>query len=265
MSLQNFPDGTSMKGSSGLEIVPALLLVGGLGTRLRSIISSTPKPLAKLGNAPFLELLVQQLREQGIRRLIMCTGYMAEDVQTAFGDGSEYGLSISYSKEAQPLGTAGAVKLAKSMTGEAENVVVLNGDSFVKLDLLHLLALHKQRRAVATLAARRVDDASRYGSLKVDENSRVMAFLEKSSRPEPGIVNAGVYVFSRDIFEHIPDGNSSLEKDVFPNILKYGVYAVEQNGLFIDIGTPDDYHRAQAISDRLYEAALSKDNSEYKQ
>ncbi len=122
------------RGMSMPPATPALLLVGGLGTRLRSAVPSVPKPLASVGKKSFLELLIRQLKHQGIRRLILCTGYLADQVENEFGDGRALDLEISYSKELEPLGTAGAVKLAQSHLGNVSEFLVMNGDSFLEID-----------------------------------------------------------------------------------------------------------------------------------
>ncbi|MGB8028090.1 MAG: nucleotidyltransferase family protein [Terracidiphilus sp.] len=236
---------------------PALLLVGGLGTRLRSAVPSLPKPLASVGKKSFLELLIRQLKHQGICRLIMCTGYLADQVETEFGDGRALDLAISYSKELEPLGTAGAVKLAQSHLGDVSEFLVMNGDSFLEIDLRPFIQFHRDRHALVSMAVVRVEDSSRYGTVQVDSNQKVIGFVEKAGSNGPGLVNGGIYVFSPEVLQYIPQGRSSLEKDVFPHLLNKGVYAREHRGMFIDIGTPEDYERAQALCDRLYHAALS--------
>jgi NDP-sugar pyrophosphorylase family protein len=241
----------------GLENIPAVLLVGGLGTRLRSVVPNAPKPLATIGDKSFLDLLVQQLRYQGVRRLVMCTGYLADQIENRFGDGGQLGIAIEYSKELQPLGTAGAVKLAESLLASASESIVMNGDSFMEVDLNGLLQFHREVKAMVTMAVRRVENAGRYGTVRMQGN-RVAGFLEKTGNEAPGVVNAGVYIFSREVLSKIPAGPCSLEKDIFPKLLDCGVYALEQQGVFIDIGTPEDYARAQEICDRLYEAASLK-------
>src|SRR5215468_2489689 len=112
--------------------VKAALLVGGKGTRLQSVLPSTPKPLASIGDRPFLDLLVRQLSNQGVRNLVMCTGHLAEQVEAAFGDGQALGMSIAYSKETRPLGTGGAVKLAEKYLRDSSDFLVMNGDSFLE-------------------------------------------------------------------------------------------------------------------------------------
>jgi len=235
--------------------IPAVLLVGGMGTRLRSLVPSTPKVLASVGNRSFLELLIRQLRAQGISRLVMCTGYLADQVENEFGNGREWGVAIEYSKELSPLGTAGAVKLAQRHLQDSSDFLVMNGDSFVQLDFQRLLRFHRQSGGLATMAVVQVESASRYGTVRLDEHHRVIGFMEKTGSNLPGLINAGVYMFNRAIFQHIPETPSSLEKDIFPQLIKRGLYAVTQRGMFIDIGTPEDYAFAQLLCDRLYDAA----------
>lgn len=239
-----------------------MLLVGGMGTRLRSVVSSKPKPLAPVGDIPFLELLVLQLRSQGIRRLVMCTGYQAEQVQGEFGDGRKWGVRIEYSNEPRPLGTAGAIKFAEQLLLQASDFLVMNGDSFLQFDFRQFNRFHREHCGLASIAVRGVPDASRYGTVHLDDRDRVVGFREKMGIAEPGIINGGVYLFKRAILQHIPEGPASLEKDVLPRILESGAFALKQNGIFIDIGTPEDYARAQALYNSLSHAALSDPRAE---
>jgi NDP-sugar pyrophosphorylase family protein len=231
-----------------MQHVKAVMLVGGLGTRLRSVVPSTPKVLASIGERSFLELLVRQLRAQGIHRFVMCTGYLAEQIESRFGDGRMWDVSIEYSREEAPLGTGGALKLAQRYLRDVREFLVLNGDSFLEINLQDLMAFHRGHGdAIATMAVLRVPNASRYGTVDVDTNNRVVGFVEKTGSETPGLVNGGIYVFKNSVLEHIPEGPASLEKDVFPRLLQRGVYAQEQHGTFIDIGTPADYARAQQL------------------
>lgn len=239
------------------ETTPVLLLVGGMGTRLRPVLSGRPKPLAPVGNVPFLELLVLQLHSHGLRRLVMCTGFHADQIQREFGDGRKWDVTIDYSEETRPLGTAGAIKLAERFLSVASEFVVMNGDSFLELDLQQLIRFHREKGGWASIAVRPVPDAGRYGTVQVDGQKRVVHFSEKLGIQEPGLINGGVYVFNREVLQHIPDGSSSLERDVLPRLLEHGVFALEQNGMFIDIGTPEDYARAQSLYRSLSQAALS--------
>jgi D-glycero-alpha-D-manno-heptose 1-phosphate guanylyltransferase len=235
---------------------PAILLVGGLGTRLQSVVPSTPKPLARVGDAPFLELLVLQLRSQGIRHLVMCTGHLAGQIEDEFGDGGKWGVTIEYSRESQPLGTAGAVKLAERYLQMASEFLVMNGDSFLELDFREFLRFHRGHGGLISMAVRRVPDAARYGTVQMDTDRRVVGFSEKTGTQAPGIVNGGVYVFNRAVLDNISQGPSSFEKEVLPRLLEGGVFAQEQRGMFIDIGTPEDYARAQTLYQRLHQAAM---------
>ena len=235
--------------------VKAVLLVGGLGTRLRSVVPATPKVLASVGKRSFLELLIGQLRSQGIRRLVMCTGYLADQIENEFGDGRAWDIAIEYSKEEQPLGTAGAVKWAQPYLRDVPDFLVMNGDSFLEIDFRNLMKFHRDHDATATMAILRIQDTSRYGTVHVDVNGRIRDFFEKTGVDIPGLVNGGVYVFNHSVFQYIPDQPSSLERDIFPRLVNHGMYAQEQHGMFIDIGTPADYARAQQLCDSLTEAA----------
>jgi len=235
----------------------ALLLVGGLGKRLRPVVDSRPKPLAQVGGDSFLDLLVGQLRQQGFRNLVMCTGYLGEQVEAEFGNGASRDVSIEYSKELVPMGTGGAIKLADTLLEGSEEFLVMNGDSFVEVDFNRLIHFHRNHGGLASLATLRVEDSARFGTVLTDPVGRVTGFSEKTGQEGPGVVNAGVYVFDRTLLSYIPEGPSSLERDVFPRVLERGVYALEQRGMFIDIGTPEDYARAQQLSAELKERAVA--------
>ena len=238
--------------------IKAVLLVGGMGTRLRSVVPSTPKPMAAVGDRPFLELLVRQLRLQGIRRLVMCTGYRGHEIEHEFGEGHNQDVMIDYSREPQPLGTGGAVKFAEPFLRDVSDFLVMNGDSFMEMDFRRLICFHRESGGIASMAVFRTRNEMRYGTVQVQADGRVSGFAEKMDADPNGLVNAGVYIFNRRILEHIPEGPCSLEKDIFPKLLAQGVYALEQQGVFIDIGTPEDYARAQGLSERLHEAARGK-------
>ena len=249
---------TSRSGGQPLLSLRAVLLVGGLGTRLRPVVPTQPKPLADVGTRPFLELLLCQLRGQGIRHVLLCTGYCGAEIAHRLQDGARWDLVLEYSQEPYALGTAGAVKLAQPRLQEASEFLVMNGDSFMEVDFGELVRFHYSRGALVSMVVVRQQAATRYGRVAVDDRGRVTAFVEKHASDQAGLVNAGVYVFDKRIFEYLPTGPASLERNVFPGLLKHGVYALEQRGLFIDIGTPEDYARAQRISRSLYDAALGR-------
>ncbi len=183
----------------------------------------------------------------------MCSGYLADQIEGEFGNGRNWGVSIEYSKEAQPLGTAGALKLAEKYLQDTREFLVMNGDSFLEMDLSRLLEFHRAHGGVATMAVVPVANAGRYGTVQVDVHQRVPEFREKTGDDSPGLINAGIYVFGPALLKHIPPGQVSLEREVFPKFLGQ-IYALEQNGLFIDIGTPADYERAQQLFERLDQA-----------
>jgi NDP-sugar pyrophosphorylase family protein len=214
--------------------------------------------MAAVGDRPFLELLVRQLSYQGIRRLVMCTGYLSHEIENELGDGHTWDVEIQYSKEPHPLGTAGAVKFAEPRLRGVPDFLVMNGDSFIEIDFPQLIRFHRESGGIASMAVLRMQNEKRYGTVQMDAAGRVNGFAEKIGSDSGGLVNAGVYVFNRQIFELIPEGPASLEKDIFPQLLARGVYASEQRGVFIDIGTPEDYARAQKLCARLYEAASPK-------
>ena len=237
------------------EDVPVVLLVGGMGTRLRAVLPSTPKPLALVGETPFLELLVLQLQAQGMRRLVMCTGHLAGQIESQFGDGRNWNVAIAYSRETEPLGTAGALKFAAGHLEQEPEFLVMNGDSFLEMDLRQFVRFHREHDGLASMAVRRVSDAARYGTVRLDPRKRIVGFAEKASAHAPGVINGGVYMFSRSVLQYIPSGPVSLEKQIFPQLLEQGMYADEQDGIFIDIGTPEDYARAQELCRSLHSAA----------
>ena len=225
----------------------AILLCGGLGTRLRSVVSDRPKPMADIAGKPFLHYLVKMLSESGVRHLIFALGYMGEQIEAYFQSGEEYGLSISYSYEDSPLGTGGAIRNALSKVS-GENVLVLNADTYFRTDYESLLREQLKNKAAMTIASRKIEDISRYGAILKDESGRILRWNEKMSSdqveaPRPGEINGGIYVMQKSLIEKIPEGKQSLENDCIPAWLKDGVYlqAISSDGYFMDIGIPEDY------------------------
>jgi D-glycero-alpha-D-manno-heptose 1-phosphate guanylyltransferase len=222
-----------------MDTVPCFILAGGLGTRLHELSGDQPKPMMEIGGRPFLEFLVVQLRNQGFRHLIFCTGYRSEVLEAYFENGWRWNVSIRYSREHQALGTGGALKLATNLTS-APHVVVLNGDSIMQADIPALVRFHAERRAQATMALAHIDDAMRFGRVSIDRSNRVTSFVEKGIEGA-GMINGGVYVINRSLLEILPEGKVSLEQDIFPRI--DGLYALPFRGFFTDMGIPADYLR----------------------
>jgi len=229
-----------------LSEITAVILAGGRGTRLRSIVSDKPKVLAKILGRPFLTFLLDQLESASISNVVLCTGYMSEEIHKKIGTVYK-SLRIVYSREKAPLGTGGALRNALNKTN-SNRFLVLNGDSYCQLDLSNFLKTHQARKAKASLYLVKVEDCSRYGSVKINGNGKVQAFLEKSNRGREGLISAGIYILERSIVEKIPEGKMfSLEKEVFPNLIGKKLYGVISEGPFIDIGTPESYIKAENI------------------
>jgi NDP-sugar pyrophosphorylase family protein len=231
----------------------ALILAGGLGTRLRPLAGNGPKAMARPGGRPFLEHQLALLVESGVRDAVLCLGYLHQEIQDHFGDGAAWGLRLTYSVEPSPLGTAGALKWAEPLVGGP--FLVLNGDTYVHVDLGALMACQQarrseDRRALGTLAVARVEDPRSYGTVRLDGAGRILAFAEKAAAP-PGAawISAGVYAFEREVLAHIPAGRPvSLERETFGRLLAAGcrLQAVPVAGAVVDIGTPEGYQRFEA-------------------
>ena len=225
----------------------AILLCGGLGTRLRSVVSDRPKPMADIAGKPFLHYLVKMLSKSGVKHLIFALGYMGEQIEAYFKSGEDYGLSISYSYEDSPLGTGGAIRNALSKVSE-ENVLVLNADTYFHTDYENLLSQQLKPQAMMTIASRKIEDISRYGAILKDETGRILRWNEKMSSDQAkvlrsGEINGGIYVMKKSLIEKIPEGKQSLENDCIPAWLKEGIFlqALPSDGYFMDIGIPEDY------------------------
>jgi mannose-1-phosphate guanylyltransferase len=225
--------------------LPAVILVGGLGTRLRPLTDRIRKDMLPLVDRPQLAYTFEHLRRFGVTRAIVSCGYLPTQIQEHFGD--RYGdLRLEYKVEEEPLGTGGAIRFAAE--GLDEPFFALNGDSLRETDLDALVAFHRERGPRATILLTPVDDPSRYGLVRVDGDGRVLSFLEKP-RPEEidtDLINAGMYVLEPDVLDLIPPGRPvSIEREVFPQLVEEaGVYGVALPGYWLDVGTPDAYLQA---------------------
>lgn len=226
-----------------LEDVPAVILAGGLGTRLRSVVTDRPKVLATVCGKPFLAYLLDQVAAAGIKRAVLCVGYCNEQIQAAFGEAYD-GVQLTYSRESVPLGTAGALRLAARQI-QSEAFIALNGDSFCQVDLQDLWLWHHVRNAKSTLVLTHVSDTVRYGRVLLASDGTIMGYEEKASAAGAGWVNAGVYVLHSGMVRAIPQGRAvSLEREVLPGWAGQGLYGYQSRGRFLDIGTPDSYATA---------------------
>ena len=230
-----------------MEVV---VLVGGKGTRLRTLVPDRPKPMAEVGGRPFLEWLVLALRARGVSRMVFCIGYMGQMVRLHFGGGSAFGLAIEYSEDPELQGTGGALRRALPVIS-TDPVLVCNGDSYCDVNVPVFAEWHRLKGALGSIVLARVDDTRRYGRVQVSEEDRIMRFEEKGQSSGPGLVNAGVYLLSRRFIESIPgDRPSSLEYDVFPCWIGDKFYGYRNNAKLVDIGTPESYEEANRLFSR---------------
>lgn len=217
-----------------------IILAGGLGTRLRSIVCDVPKPMCLINNKPFLSYILDNLNVQGFKKVIMAVGYKSNIIKEYFGN-SYKEIKIVYSDEETPLGTGGAIKKAIEKIN-ANNVFIFNGDTFFDCDLKDMLDNHKKSLCDITLAVKRMYSYNRYGSVVV-KNNRIIRFDEKK-KTEKGIINGGIYIINKGILNDVKIEKFSFEKNILESN-NYSMCAYESKGYFIDIGIPDDYYRAQ--------------------
>jgi D-glycero-alpha-D-manno-heptose 1-phosphate guanylyltransferase len=240
---------------NNLKDIDVVILCGGLGKRLRPAVGATQKTMATISGRPFLDILLQYLRQQGFRRAILCTGYQAQQVEDHYRQNA-LGMELEFSREKTPLGTGGAIKHAQTLI-HSDPFMALNGDCFCSMDYRQLLKFYLTRKAQAVLTLSEVKDRRDYGSVAMSSSGRITGFVEKavsfSATELPAarnFVNSGVYCFSRDILSLMPKKKFSIEEAFFPklpNVLgeKFLGYVAQES--FIDIGTPQRYREANQI------------------
>lgn len=222
----------------------AIILVGGLGTRLRPLTCDTPKPMIPLVNRPFIEHMLISLRDQGIDEAILAVQYLADSFRAALGDGSRLGIKLHIIEEPEPRGTAGAVKnVAHMLHG---STFVFNGDVMTDLDLQGMLAYHRERDSMLTIALTRVEDPTNFGLVEIDAAGRIGRFIEKPNRDEvtTDLINAGTYLIEPELLEHVPAGQHSMfERGLFPLALQMSVptYGHFSRAYWTDVGKPSTY------------------------
>jgi len=227
-----------------IEDLSVAVLAGGLGTRLRSVVGALPKVLAPVNGRPYLAYLLEQIERSGAQETILLVGYAADQVRAAFGD-CHGAMRLRYSAETEPLGTAGAVRLALPLL-RGTTVLLLNGDSYLDLDLTAFLEFHAHYGQKASIALAQVENASRFGKVLLGADDQIVRFAEKEPSAAPGWINGGVYLFDRALIEGIPPGQAvSMERDVFPQLVARGeARGFCTSGRFIDIGVPESYAAA---------------------
>lgn len=223
----------------------AVILAGGFGTRLQSVVSDVPKPMAPVNGEPFLNYIFDYLKFYKVEHVVLSTGYLSEKISGYYK--KEYkGIAISYTKEESPLGTGGGIRLALEKC-RTNDVLILNGDSFFEVDINAYYTKHVQSKSDCSLALRTVENASRYGTIKLHQ-SAIKEFKEKDGKEQPGLINGGVYILKRELYLNKTEGNTpfSIEKDFYEKrINELNIFGFEYDGYFIDIGIPEDYKKAQ--------------------
>jgi len=226
-----------------MKLEEAIILAGGMGTRLKGVISDMPKPLAPINGIPFLTYLIKFLKQEGIKHIVLSVGYRWEMIKEIYGESFE-GIKISYAVEEEPLGTGGGIALALRKTTH-DDILILNGDSFIDFDLKSFYSLHKKENASLSFVLKEMNDFERYGSVEVEEN-KIIEFKEKKYI-DKGLINAGAYIGKRNIFEglDLPD-KFSFEQDYLEKKVGEGLFfGFKTEGYFIDIGIPQDYKKAE--------------------
>lgn len=220
------------------EVTTAVILAGGLGTRLRSMVSDRPKPMADISGRPFLDYLVERLLSYRISKIIVCVSYMKENIISYFGE--KYDDKIQFSIEETPLGTGGALAKASELLPLSSSALVLNGDTFLPVDYTELRKFHESNCADMTLVLARSSNPQ-FGGVVIDEHFRLIEF--GSTQSKSGLVNAGVYWIKKSTFDLLPKGKEfSLEKEFLPRFVKQAkVYGFISEKMFVDIGTPQSY------------------------
>lgn len=222
-----------------------MILAGGLGTRLRGQFGDLPKPLTPLGGRPFLERQIEWLAGCDISDVVLCVGHGADQVEDRLGDGAALGVRLRYSRETEPMGTGGALRLARPFVDGP--VLVLNGDTLPEIDPGALETARARHGAIGALALYRVEDAGASGRVEFGADHRIVRFVEKdASTRGPAWVSGGCYTFAPALWDHLRDGASSLEADTLPALALAGaLIAYPATGTFYDIGTPEGWERAE--------------------
>ncbi len=226
--------------------VTVVILAGGLGVRLRKVVSDRPKVMALVNGRPFLTYLLDQLEHTGLNNVVLCTGYEAGLVSNELGN-TYKGIEIIYSQEDKPLGTCGALKHAISNI-DSKYILVMNGDSYVDVDLKKFLNWHLAAHRHASIMLVRVNNVSRYGKVTISDDKLITSFEEKGNKSGHGWINAGIYLLGREALKCLPQKTpSSLEEHFFTSLIGKGLYGFQSKGSFLDIGTPESYAQANSF------------------
>lgn len=230
--------------------IDVVVLCGGKGKRLQSVISDRPKPMAQIDQKPFLDMLIEYFCDFGCRRFILCTGHMSEIISQHYRKNRD-ALDFVISKEHSPLGTAGAVKNSERHL-TSQTFLVTNGDSFCPVDLDEFLSFHRSREALVSMAVIDAENTGDTGMITMDQNRRITGFAEKSDDRTRGYINTGIYLFERRVLSQIdPDTNVSLEYELFPELAGDEFYGFVTEEKLFDIGTPERLDTARKILSKI--------------
>lgn len=229
--------------SSKLRDIDAVILCGGMGSRLRTVVADRPKPMAEIDDRPFLDILIDSFCEFGFRRFVLCAGYMSQIIRDYYSNrtGSR---KFVISNEHKPLGTAGAIKNAAKAI-RSDTFLVANGDSFCPTDLAAFYDFHSARNALMSMVVLETQNTGDCGLVSLDASQRIVGFEEKNQQSQSRHINAGIYLFQKEALSLIPDNTKfSLENDLFPDLIKQNCHAFITGGRLIDIGTPERFATA---------------------
>jgi len=246
----------------------AILLVGGMGTRLMPLTSKTPKPMLQVAGVPFTEHQIRKAAQAGISEIVLATSYKAELFEPYFGDGRKFGIKIKYAVEESALGTGGGIRNAAALLDNCDQVVIFNGDVLSGHNLAGQIQFHIKNKAAVTLYLTKVEDARAYGCVELLEDNQVKSFLEKMENPVSNLINAGCYIFNRKVIDQIPANQVvSVERDTFPNLLNSDVKVCGylDNSYWLDIGNPQALVKASAdlITGVITSAATPKHSGDH--
>ncbi|MCK4377363.1 MAG: nucleotidyltransferase family protein [Actinomycetia bacterium] len=226
--------------------IDVVILCGGFGKRLQRVVKEIPKPMARIKQSPFLDILIDFIASYGFKRFILCTGYKAEIIERYYNQRYN-NLIIEFSREEKPLGTGGAIKNAENYI-KSSPFLVANGDSLCKINLKKFIDFHFKKDALTSIAVTNTDVCDDYGVVTINNLQQIVMFNEKIKGCKNRLINAGFYLLQKEVFSLMPENdNFSIESDFFPKIIKRNLYAFKTQESVVDIGTPERYEKAKHI------------------
>ena len=228
-----------------IKFPDTIILAGGLGTRLKPVINDLPKCMAPIDGKPFIDFILDYCTRQGLKRFIFCLGHLKEIIIDHLSSRND--CETLFSIEKKILGTGGAIKNAENFICSNQSII-LNGDTFVDINFSKLIDWHNDKGSEITLVINKINDPARYGLVNFDHNNKIQSFIEKKEGVKSGWINSGVYIINNSILESLTEGEYySLERDLFPKYLNKRFFAYQNDGIMIDIGTPESYLKSQSI------------------